>query len=230
MLRFPPAGGRMENRIFLPSNETAGSLMLAPVKLVIGVTTPSGAMGESLKRLPLAHERLRLSSPAVLTKTRASVVCSCWIKSSGALSRQPVAPSEQRMPTDRSERKTPRAWFASRSIMIFGCPWVGIPASRSDRAIERKPDRLLQVVVGHHAFAIPLLAQHGGLRHLGADREVAADVELEASAQRQRVLGDGRGVEGLAWEHDHHSVPTDQVRLVTAATRASEHRAQAVHD
>jgi len=40
MFRLPPAGGRIENRIFLPSKETHGSLTLAPVKLVIGVTTP----------------------------------------------------------------------------------------------------------------------------------------------------------------------------------------------
>ena len=41
-------GGRIENRIFLPSNDTAGSEIAAPVKFVIGVTTPSGEMGESL--------------------------------------------------------------------------------------------------------------------------------------------------------------------------------------
>ena len=48
MLRCEPPGGRIENRIFLPSNDTQGSEMLAPVKFVIGVTTPSGAIGESL--------------------------------------------------------------------------------------------------------------------------------------------------------------------------------------
>ncbi len=48
MLRFWAPEGRIENRIFLPSNDAAGSEIAAPVKLVIGVTTPSGAIGDSL--------------------------------------------------------------------------------------------------------------------------------------------------------------------------------------
>src|SRR5258705_5932006 len=89
MLRYVPPDGRIENRIFLPSNETAGSEILAPVKFVIGVTTPSGAMGESLYRFDGAQLRLSDSSSVVLTNTSASVVVSCWMTSSGALSRQP---------------------------------------------------------------------------------------------------------------------------------------------
>ena len=48
MFRHWAPDWRIENRIFLPSNDTAGSDTVAPVKFVSGVTTPSGAMGESL--------------------------------------------------------------------------------------------------------------------------------------------------------------------------------------
>src|SRR6185436_1439540 len=99
MLRYEPPDGRMENRIFLPSNDTAGSEIAAPVKLVIGVTTPSGEIGESLKRLPLDQLRLRVSTASVFTNTSASVVGSSWIRSSGALSRHPVSASGASAPT-----------------------------------------------------------------------------------------------------------------------------------
>src|SRR5678809_997928 len=90
MFLFEPPCGRIEKQIFFPSHETHGSLTLAPVKLVIGVTTPSGEMGESLYRLPSAQLRLSVSSPAVFTKTIAAVVSSWTMRSSGALWRQPA--------------------------------------------------------------------------------------------------------------------------------------------
>ncbi len=93
MLWCEPPDCRIENRMCVPSNDTAGSETLAPVKFVIGVTMPSGEMGESFTRLPSASERLSVSVAFVRTNTRASVVDSCWMRSSGALSRQPLARS-----------------------------------------------------------------------------------------------------------------------------------------
>ncbi len=103
--------GRIENRIFLPSNDTHGSEMLAPAKLVIGVTTPSGEIGESLYRLLGAQVRLSVSSASVLTNTSASVVGSSWIRSSGALSRQPAKPVVSN-PTAANAASMASAWNA----------------------------------------------------------------------------------------------------------------------
>src|SRR6188508_2527749 len=195
MLRLPPAGGRMEKRIFLPSNDTHGSLMAAPTKLVIGVTTPSGEMGDNLYKLPSAQLRFSDSSPFVLTKTKAAVVSSSTMTSSGALSRHPKpdSPSTSKAP---ASRYSPSKWFvlAVATLMMLSLrsgddnappAWQLAPQAPK----ERETDGVLEIVVGNGTFRVELLSQHGGTAHLGAQCDVVADVELEAAPAGERVLG-----------------------------------------
>src|SRR6185295_4998509 len=108
------------------------------------------------------------------------------MRSSGALSRQPERTSgRSRLAAAKS---TARDALCARRLSMVDLVLRLVPDSRPDGAIEREPDRLLEVVVRNDAVLAGLPSEHRGALHFRSKREIAADVELRAAADRQRVL------------------------------------------